>query len=112
MLAVKTGIWPLKEYADGRIVHTKPPRERAPTEEYLKLQGRFAHLFRPARNESLLAEIQARVDAYELAYQPEGVYDEDAVGEFTTIPWEKHSSRLDRALRIPSQRLWKRSPRP
>jgi pyruvate ferredoxin oxidoreductase beta subunit len=43
-LAVKTGIWPLKEYADGRIVHTKPPRERAPIEEYLKLQGRFAPL--------------------------------------------------------------------
>jgi hypothetical protein len=27
-------------------------------------QGRFAHLFRPARNESLIAQIQARVDAY------------------------------------------------
>ncbi|HSD11684.1 MAG TPA: thiamine pyrophosphate-dependent enzyme [Candidatus Binatia bacterium] len=63
-LAVKTGIWPLKEYADGRVVHTKRPRERAPVEEYLKLQGRFAHLFRPVRNESLLAEIQASVDAY------------------------------------------------
>jgi pyruvate ferredoxin oxidoreductase beta subunit len=63
-LAVQTGIWPLKELADGRIVHTKPPRERTPVEHYLKLQGRFAHLFRPERNEALLAEIQAGVDAY------------------------------------------------
>ncbi len=39
-LAVKTGIWPLKEYVDGKIVHTKIPRERKPVEEYLKLQGR------------------------------------------------------------------------
>jgi pyruvate ferredoxin oxidoreductase beta subunit len=33
-------------------------------EEYLRRQERFAHLFRPQRNEALLAEIQARVDAY------------------------------------------------
>jgi pyruvate ferredoxin oxidoreductase beta subunit len=63
-LAVKTGIWPLKEYRDGRVTHTKKPRKRPPVEEYLKLQGRFAHLFRPERNEVALCEIQARVDAY------------------------------------------------
>ena len=33
-------------------------------EEYLKLQGRFKHLFTPQRNDALLAEIQAKVDAY------------------------------------------------
>ena len=63
-LAVKCGVWPLKEYIDGRVVHTKVPRERIPVEEYLKTQGRFLHLFEPARNEALLAEIQARVDNY------------------------------------------------
>jgi len=63
-LAVKTGIWPLKEYVDGRVVHTRIPHERVPVEEYLKLQGRFRHLFEPQRDEALLAEIQARVDAY------------------------------------------------
>ena len=25
-LAVKTGIWPLKEYIDGQVVHTKAPK--------------------------------------------------------------------------------------
>ena len=33
-------------------------------EEYLKKQGRFRHLFEPERNEAMLGEIQARVDAY------------------------------------------------
>lgn len=63
-LAVKTGIWPLKEYENGTVTHTKVPGERVPVEEYLKKQGRFAHLFAPQRNEGLIAEIQARVDAY------------------------------------------------
>jgi len=63
-LAVHTGIWPLKEYLDGRVVHTKRPRERKPLEDYLRLQGRFAHLFEPTRDEALLAELQAKVDAY------------------------------------------------
>jgi len=63
-LAVKSGIWPLKEYVEGKVVHTKIPRKRVPVEEYLKLQGRFRHLFEPERNEKLLAEIQARVDRY------------------------------------------------
>ena len=63
-LAVKTGIWPLKEYVDGEVVHTKIPRQRLPVEEYLKLQGRFRHLFEPVRNDALLTELQARVDGY------------------------------------------------
>jgi len=63
-LAVETGIWPLKEYADGKIVHTKIPRERKPVEEYLKIQGRFKHLFEPQRNDKLIAEIQNEVDKY------------------------------------------------
>jgi pyruvate ferredoxin oxidoreductase beta subunit len=63
-LAVKTGVWPLKEYENGRVVHTKRPHPRIPIEEYLKRQGRFAHLFKPKRDERLLAELQAKVDEY------------------------------------------------
>jgi pyruvate ferredoxin oxidoreductase beta subunit len=63
-LAVQTGAWPLKEYIDGKIVHTKVPRQRKPVEEYLQKQGRFAHLFKPERKEKLLGEIQQRIDAY------------------------------------------------
>jgi pyruvate ferredoxin oxidoreductase beta subunit len=63
-LAVKTGLWPLKEYEAGKVTHTLAPHPRVPVEEYLKLQGRFRHLFEPARDEAVLAEIQAEVDAY------------------------------------------------
>ncbi|MEN8179232.1 MAG: thiamine pyrophosphate-dependent enzyme [Pseudomonadota bacterium] len=63
-LAVKTGVWPLKEYLDGRVVHTKLPPRRLPVERYLETQGRFRHLFQPRRQEALLAEIQQRVDGY------------------------------------------------
>jgi len=63
-LAVATGIWPLKEWEGGAIVHTRVRRPRLPVVEYLKRQGRFRHLFTPQRDEVRLAEIQARVDAY------------------------------------------------
>jgi pyruvate ferredoxin oxidoreductase beta subunit len=63
-LAVKTGVWPLKEYVDGRVTHTKIPHPRLPVEEYLMRQGRFRHLFQPQRDEGQLAALQARVDAY------------------------------------------------
>ena len=45
-------------------MHTRSPHPRLPVEAYLKTQGRFRHLFEPARDEALLGEIQARVDAY------------------------------------------------
>jgi alkylhydroperoxidase family enzyme len=36
-------------------------------------------------------------------------YDEDALTELTaTIAWENASSKFNRALRVPSQELWKR----
>ena len=63
-LAVRTGIWPLKEYVDGKVSHTKIPRDRKPVEDYLQLQGRFKHLFEPQRNDQLIDDIQSRVDNY------------------------------------------------
>jgi pyruvate ferredoxin oxidoreductase beta subunit len=66
-LAVKSGVWPLKEYVGGELHHTRrpaPPGKRPPVEDYLRPQGRFAHLFHPTRNETVLAEIQRRVDDY------------------------------------------------
>ena len=69
-LAVRSGVWPLKEYANGKVVHTIRPHPRLPVEDYLKTQGRFRHLFEPKRDERLLADIQARVDAYWSGVQP------------------------------------------
>ena len=63
-LAVQTGFWPLKEFVAGKIEHTKVPKSRRPVEDYLRLQGRFEHLFKPERQDDLIADIQSRVDAY------------------------------------------------
>jgi pyruvate ferredoxin oxidoreductase beta subunit len=62
-LAVETGLWPLKEAIHGLVTHTYTPKRR-PVEEYLKLQGRFRHLFEPTRQEEAIRHIQASVDAY------------------------------------------------
>ena len=70
-LAVKTGLWPLKEYVDGKVRHTFNPGSRRPVEDYLSRQRRFAHLFEPERNEKVLAEIQQGVDAYWAAVDAE-----------------------------------------
>ncbi len=63
-LAVRSGVWPLKEYVDGKVIHTRKPHPRVPVDEYLKRQGRFRHLFEPRRNDVLVGEIQQRVDGY------------------------------------------------
>ena len=63
-LAVKTGIWPLKEYRDGRVRHTKVPRQRLPVADYLALQGRFRQLFEPERRQAEIDAIQARVEGF------------------------------------------------
>lgn len=62
-LAVETGLWPLKEAINGEITHTYIPK-RKPVEEYLKLQGRFRHLFEPTVQKEAIAHIQAGVNTY------------------------------------------------
>jgi pyruvate ferredoxin oxidoreductase beta subunit len=60
-LAVETGIWPLKEAVYGEVRCTVIPKRLKPVEEYLKEQGRFAHLFKPVRQEEALKKIQGKV---------------------------------------------------
>jgi pyruvate ferredoxin oxidoreductase beta subunit len=60
-LAADTCIWPLYEIAEGEFSLTYLPREKKPVTEWLKLQGRFKHLFMP-ENQGVLEQIQADVD--------------------------------------------------
>jgi pyruvate ferredoxin oxidoreductase beta subunit len=53
----------LKEAINGAVTHTYIPK-RKPVEEYLKLQGRFRHLFEPTRQNEAIRHIQERVDEY------------------------------------------------
>lgn len=63
-LAVDTGIWPLKEAIHGEVRHTVVPKRFKPVEDYLKEQARFAHLFKPERQDEAINKIQEMVDEY------------------------------------------------
>ena len=63
-LAVDTGVWALKEAVFGDLKHTVVPQKFKPVEEYLQVQGRFAHLFKPVRQETALNKIQEGVNEY------------------------------------------------
>ncbi|MGC9131991.1 MAG: pyruvate ferredoxin oxidoreductase, partial [Pyrobaculum sp.] len=64
-LAVETGYFPLYEWDHGKLRLNPPSNshidktKRKPLKEYLKLQGRFAHL-----TEEEIAELEKELDAY------------------------------------------------
>jgi len=63
-LAVETGYWIQwerigEEFTLGReSKRFQDPEKRKPIEEFLKLQGRFSHLFRPTKDEKKIQELQ------------------------------------------------------
>jgi pyruvate ferredoxin oxidoreductase beta subunit/oxalate oxidoreductase subunit beta len=57
-LAIETGMWRMYEWENGEYRYQFKPRKYKPVREYLKLQGRFAHL-----EEAHIAKMQAFVDA-------------------------------------------------
>ena len=59
--AVETCVWPLYEVIEGKYVLNYMPKNKLPVEEYLRLQGRFAHMFKPG-NEWMIEQVQQEVD--------------------------------------------------
>ena len=63
-LAVESGLFPLFEAEHGQITASKKIRRQVPVEDYLKIQRRFAHLFKKGREDTeRLAAIQRMADA-------------------------------------------------
>ena len=60
-MAVETCYWPLFEVIDGEWKLSYEPKKKLPVEEFLRLQGRFKHLFKPG-NEDLISAFQEEVD--------------------------------------------------
>lgn len=60
-LAVESRFWPLYEVENGVYKLNYEPAKPIPVVDYLKTQGRFAHLFRP-ENKEILERIQKNVD--------------------------------------------------
>ena len=56
-LAVESGLFPLFEAEHGAVVSVSKIRRQVPVEDYLRLQRRFAHLFKKG------AEDRERIDA-------------------------------------------------
>jgi len=61
-LAVETRFFPLYEVEDGAYRITFPVQSPKPVEEYLKMQGRYAHLFLP-QNAAELETVKKGVEA-------------------------------------------------
>ncbi|MBD3248249.1 pyruvate ferredoxin oxidoreductase [Candidatus Falkowbacteria bacterium] len=61
-LGVETGLYPLLEYIDGKLVNSSKIDKKVKVEEYLKLQGRFKHLFKTARGKKQIEYIQKLAD--------------------------------------------------
>jgi len=58
-LAAQTGLYPLLEYTNGDLAGKMAVPKPAPkVDEYLKLQGRFAHLFKSKRGQEQIKHIQ------------------------------------------------------
>jgi pyruvate ferredoxin oxidoreductase beta subunit len=60
---VESGLWPLLEYENGELVGVKKIRARKSVEDYLKVQGRYKHLFKKAECADALVQIKAMADA-------------------------------------------------
>ena len=60
-LAVETCVWPMFEIVEGNLTLSYIPKEKLPVEEFLKVQGRFSHMFAKG-SEHLIVEYQNQVD--------------------------------------------------
>ena len=104
-LVVETGLYPILEYQDGKLISVKTIDAPKPVDEYLKLQGRYAHLF-TERGKGEIAKIQAIADSnmkkYGLLKEGKGVQkkmtEEKPAEEkiFTTAELSKCDGKDDR----------------
>ncbi len=67
-LAIETGLFPIFEAEHGRVTEVRKIRRKTPVVEYLKLQRRFAHLFRDGREDPRVARLQALADKHIAEY--------------------------------------------
>jgi pyruvate ferredoxin oxidoreductase beta subunit len=61
-LAEQTGLFPVFEAVDGEVTGVSKIRRKAPVDEYLKLQTRYAHLFKTSEGAQTIARLQRLAD--------------------------------------------------
>lgn len=58
-MAMNTGLYPLLEYENGELISSsKTSKPAPPVEKYLKLQGRFDHLFKTKEGKEQIKHVQ------------------------------------------------------
>jgi pyruvate ferredoxin oxidoreductase beta subunit len=63
-LAIETGLFPIFEAENGYVTNVRKIRRLTPVVEYLKLQRRFAHLFRDGHEDPRVTRLQAVADRH------------------------------------------------
>jgi len=61
-LAKESGVFPVFEAVEGRVVGVSKIRSKVPVEDYLRPQRRFAHLFGDHPNTEVIERLQANAD--------------------------------------------------
>jgi pyruvate ferredoxin oxidoreductase beta subunit len=61
-LAEQTGLFPVFEAVGGEVTSVSKIRRKAPVEDYLRLQTRYAHLFRTPEGAATIARLQRLAD--------------------------------------------------
>jgi pyruvate ferredoxin oxidoreductase beta subunit len=61
-LAVESGLFPVFEAEAGEVVSAAQIRHQVPVTDYLRVQARYAHLFRPTERTDVIARLQAAAD--------------------------------------------------
>jgi len=61
-LATESGLFPVFEAEDGQVVSSARIRRQVPVTDYLRLQARYAHLFRPRERTEVIGRLQASAD--------------------------------------------------
>lgn len=61
-LATQSGFFPVFEAEDGEVTSVTKIRRQVPVEDYLRLQGRFAHLFGESPRPDVVARLQELAD--------------------------------------------------
>jgi pyruvate ferredoxin oxidoreductase beta subunit len=61
-LATESGLFPVFEAEAGEVTSSTPIRRQVPVTDYMRIQARYAHLFKPAERTDVIEKIQAAAD--------------------------------------------------
>jgi pyruvate/2-oxoacid:ferredoxin oxidoreductase beta subunit len=61
-LAAESGLFPVFEAEAGEVTSSAKIRHQVPVTDYLRLQARYAHLFRPEERTDVIERLQASAD--------------------------------------------------